>query len=77
VNANYSRKRYYTKSYNAAESNAQITQELLKLRKQVEELTKERDRLRGSYALLEAELARLHKWYEGACLEIKRITGGV
>jgi hypothetical protein len=27
-------------------------------------------------ALYEAELARLQKWYDGACLEIQRITGG-
>lgn len=74
---NYNRKRYYAPNTNKAERTGDLYNEIFALRKTVEELTAERDRLRGSLALYEAELARLTKLYNNACLEIQRITGGV
>ena len=73
---NYNRSRYYTKTVNNGERTADLYNEIFLLRDTVKELTEERERLRGSLALYEAELARLQKWYDGACLEIQRITGG-
>lgn len=74
---NYNARRRYTPNTNKAERTSDLYREIFELREAVKTLEAERDRLRGSLALFEAELARLEKWYEGACLEIKRITGEV
>jgi predicted nucleic acid-binding Zn-ribbon protein len=73
----YNAKRRYTPNVDKAERTADLYREIFELRETVKKLEAERDRLRGSMALFEAELARVQKWYDGACLEIQRITGGI
>lgn len=60
---NYNRKRYYTSNGNA-ESNSRLVHEVLELRQTVKDLEFERERLRGSLLLFEAELAQLQEWHD-------------
>ena len=74
---NFNARRRYTPNVNRGELTSDLYREIFELRETVKKLEAERDRLRGSMALFEAELARVQKWYDGACLEIQRITGGI
>jgi catechol 2,3-dioxygenase-like lactoylglutathione lyase family enzyme len=73
----YNAKRRYTPNVDKAERTSDLYREIFELRQVVKNFEAERDRLRGSLALFEAELAKLQKYYDGACLEIQRITGGI
>lgn len=74
---NYNARRRYTPNSNKAERTGDLYNEIFALRKAVEELTAERDRLRGSVALYEAELAVMTKRYEGAYNYVRSIEGGI
>lgn len=74
---NYNAKRRYTPNVNREQRTSDLYNEIFELRKQVKELTEERDRLRGSLALFEAELARMTKRYEDAYNYVRSIEGGI
>ena len=77
MTANYNRNRYYTKNKSSGELTSDLYNEIFELRKQLKELTEERDRLRGSVALYEAETARLQYLLDDASKELLRICGGI
>ncbi len=74
---NYNARRRYTPNVNKAERTSDLYNEIFELRKQVKELTAERDRLRGSLAVFEAEIARLEKLYNGIYDYVRSIEGGI
>lgn len=74
---NYNRNRYYTKNKSNGELTSDLYNEIFELRKKVEELTEERERLRGSLALYEAELAVMTKRYNDAYNYVRSIEGGI
>lgn len=75
--SNYNRKRYYTSNTNKGELTSDLYREIFELRQTVKDLVDERERLRGSLALFEAENARLEKLYNGIYDYVRSIEGGL
>lgn len=77
MTANFNARRRYTPNVNQAERTSNLYNQIFELRKKLEELTAERDRLRGSVALYEAELAVMTKRYNDAYNYVRSIEGGI
>ena len=74
---NYNARRRYTPNKNKGELTSDLYREIFELRETVKNFEAERDRLRGSLAIFEAEIARLEKLYNGIYDYVRSIEGGM